>query len=297
MADVDYSINMTPPFCLNTSPPDAETAALAKEELRETPEVIEQAFKELRELLKNDDTIYFKDDDDTLTIFLRPCKWYAKSAYELMKRIANFKDKNKKVLDNLLPEDERVAFTEHNVVNVMTNRDHKGRRVLIVNAGATWDPDKVTSDQIFRMFYLIHELAVLEPDTQIKGVVVIMDYKDMGLKQVKGLGPAFSMLLLNFIQDAMPLRLKEVHMVKEPWVFNMVWQLFKPLIRQKLKTRIFFHGKKMASLHKHMKPSHLPKDYDGELPAIDYSGKEWFPVVENYYDHIKMLNSFGLVKK
>lgn len=71
-------------FSINTSPPTAENLEIAKTELRETPEVVQAALAELRELLKKDDTIYFKDDDDTLTIFLRPCKWYAKSAYELV---------------------------------------------------------------------------------------------------------------------------------------------------------------------------------------------------------------------
>lgn len=52
-----------------------------------------------------------------------------------MKRIAEFKEKHKDILENLLPEDEKVAFTEHNVVNVLKDRDHKGRRVLIVNCG------------------------------------------------------------------------------------------------------------------------------------------------------------------
>ncbi|CAH1117990.1 unnamed protein product [Phaedon cochleariae] len=288
---------MSSPFALNTGHLDAETVAQAEKELRETLELRAQAFTELRALLKDDSTIFFADDDETLTIFLRPCKWYAQSAYELMKRISLFKDKHKAIIDNLLPEDEKVAFTEHKVVNVLTNRDHKGRRILIVNAGATWDPSKVTSDQIFRMFYLIHEAAVLEQETQVKGVVVIMDYDDMGMKQVKGLGPAFSMLLLSFIQEAMPLRLKEVHMVKQPFIFNMVWQLFKPFVKQKLKGRIFFHGSKMSSLHKHLDPSHLPKDYGGVLPAIDYSGKDWYPVVNDVIDHIKRMNSYGLTKK
>lgn len=65
-----------------------------------------------------------------------------------------------------------------------------------------------------------------------------MDYDGLGMKQVKALSPSFSMKLLNFIQDAMPLRLKEVHMVKEPFIFNIVWNIFKPLIRQKLKNRV-----------------------------------------------------------
>lgn len=48
--------------------------------------------------------------------------------------------------------------------------------------------------------------------TQIHGVVVVMDFDSMSMKQVMGLTPTFSMRLLTFIQDAMPLRMKEVRM-------------------------------------------------------------------------------------
>lgn len=71
-------------FAIDRSPPSDETLEIAERELRETPENIRSGLAELREFLKNDDDIYFKDDDATLTIFLRPCKWYAKSAYELV---------------------------------------------------------------------------------------------------------------------------------------------------------------------------------------------------------------------
>lgn len=68
-----------------------------------------------------------------------------------------------------------------------------------------------------------------------------MDYDGLGLKQVKALTPSFSLLLLSFIQEAMPLRLKEVHMVKQPFIFNMVWAIFKPFIKEKLKNRVSIH--------------------------------------------------------
>nr|CAH7740992.1 unnamed protein product [Callosobruchus chinensis] len=264
------SKSMSGEFALDTSPASPATLALAEKELRETPEIVSKALAELRELLKNDDTIYFKDDDETLIMYLRPCKFYAESAHKLMKRIADFKESHKDILENLLPEDEKTAFTEHNVVNVLKNRDHKG----------TWDPSKVTPTQLFRIFFLIHEVAVLEPETQINGCVVIMDFNGLGMKQVKAFSPSFSLLLLSFIQDAMPLRLKEVHMVKQPFVFNIVWNIFKPFIKEKLKGR----------------PSHLPKDYDGELPMLDYGGKDWYPVVDRYLEHIKVMNSFGKKK-
>ena len=37
-----------------------------------------------------------------------------------------------------------------------------------------------------------------------------MDFDGLSMKQVRGLSPSFSMKLLSFIQEAMPLRLKEV---------------------------------------------------------------------------------------
>lgn len=37
-----------------------------------------------------------------------------------------------------------------------------------------------------------------------------MDFDGLSMKQIKGMSPSFSLKLLSFIQDAMPLRLKEV---------------------------------------------------------------------------------------
>ena len=65
--------------------------------------------------------------------------------------------------------------------------------------------------------------------------------------QTMGLTPAFSKRLLTFIQDAMPLRLKEVHFVKQPMIFNVVWNMFKPFIREKLKNRV--SSIHLAALH------------------------------------------------
>lgn len=164
-------------------------------------------------------------------------------------------------MKNLLPETEKKALTEGNVVNVLKNKDHLGRRVLIVNCGKLWNPDEISADQMFKLFYLsklsemlfsfneqqkvkysiiftVHIVAQLEKSSQINGVVVVMDFDGLGMKQVKALSPSFTQRLLTFIQKAMPLRLKEVHFVKQPFIFKMVWQLFKPFVQEKLKNRV-----------------------------------------------------------
>jgi len=36
----------------------------------------------------------------------------------------------------------------------------------------------------------------------------------------------------------MPLRMKEVHIVRQPFLFNMVWPMFKQFVGDKLKKRV-----------------------------------------------------------
>lgn len=71
-------------FTLEIGPLSDDAKALAEKELRETPENVKKGIEELRELLKNDPSLTFDTDDEFLIIFLRPCKFYAKSAYELV---------------------------------------------------------------------------------------------------------------------------------------------------------------------------------------------------------------------
>lgn len=59
-----------------------ETVEIAKDVLRETPEVREAAVKELRELLKAATDLHYKDDDAFLIIWLRACHFYPQSALE-----------------------------------------------------------------------------------------------------------------------------------------------------------------------------------------------------------------------
>lgn len=58
--------------------------------------------------------------------------------YFQMKRVADFKVKHKDLLDGLMPDNEKEAFCDHNIVNVLKEPDHKGRRVLIVNCGGSY---------------------------------------------------------------------------------------------------------------------------------------------------------------
>jgi hypothetical protein len=52
-----------------------------------------------------------------------------------MRRVAEFKLKNAAILDNLMPIDEEKSLLENSVVNVLVDRDQKGRRILVTYNG------------------------------------------------------------------------------------------------------------------------------------------------------------------
>ncbi|XP_055838231.1 clavesin-2-like [Episyrphus balteatus] len=288
--------NSDPAFNIRDGYTTPEAWEIAKVELRETPEVREAAIKELRELLHACDDLKYRDDDEFLVIFLRACHFYPKSALEKLKTVASFRKENAALVHELGIEQLKDKFIKGNIVNVLKNCDQLGRRVMIVSCGSIWDPSYISSEEMFQMLYFVHLAAQMEPESQIRGVVVMMDFDGLSMKQIKSLTPSFSKRLLTFIQDAMPLRMREVHMVKQPFIFKMVWSLFKPFVQEKLNKRMHFHGSDMKSLHKFLSPEILPENYGGKLPKIDYGGKEWYPAVEKHQDFIKEWSEMGPAK-
>lgn len=75
---------MSAPFDIDTGPESPEVLEIARVQLRETPENREKGFKELRELLKKNPDLHFREDDAFLTVVLRCTHWYPESAIKLV---------------------------------------------------------------------------------------------------------------------------------------------------------------------------------------------------------------------
>jgi hypothetical protein len=61
-----------------------------------------------------------------------------------MKRVAEFKQKNAALLENLVPSDEESALVENVVINVLVDRDQLGRRILLTHSGGKYLPVRKT---------------------------------------------------------------------------------------------------------------------------------------------------------
>ncbi|KAF4526186.1 hypothetical protein B566_EDAN001869 [Ephemera danica] len=248
-----------------------ELQQVALKELRENPDIVKPAIEELRTLLKDDAELNVPyENDGFLVRFLRPCKYYAESAYQLVKRYYQFKVKHHKVYDGLLPSTEQNIFAQ-NILTVLPTRDAQGRQ--------KWKPSECSLDEVFKGCVLFVEAAVLEPKTQVAGAQVIFDMDGLSLSHVCQFTPPFAKRIVDWLQ---------------PYIFNMVFALFKPFLREKLRSRIIFHGKDRASLHKHINREALLPCYDGLLDVPRISGIQWFELLQKCDDEYKAINSYGV---
>ncbi|KAG8322327.1 hypothetical protein J6590_024672 [Homalodisca vitripennis] len=141
----------------------------------------------------------------------------------------------------------------------------------------------------FRMGTTIFEIMLEDPDLQVTGTIVIIDLAELTIMQKARLvSPSLAWHLANIIQDKIPLRVKGIHIVNQPFYFNAIYAVFKPFMKKKLRKRIFLHGKDMDSLHKYIDPANLPCDWGGQrLPFNNRATRTYVRINEHKFKEWK----------
>lgn len=71
----------------------------------------------------------------------------------------------------------------------------------------------------------------------------------------------------------------------------MIFKVFKPLLSEKMRSKLFFHGTSMESLHKHIDRESLPTKYGGCME--DYPYTAWIESLRNDSRVLKEMKQLG----
>nr|XP_042907243.1 alpha-tocopherol transfer protein-like [Parasteatoda tepidariorum] len=151
-------------------------------------------------------------------------------------------------------------------------RDKNGSLIVFYNIGR-WDPDEFSLPVVFSAMTFLLLQCIEDPATQVCGVQVIFDAKNISLKHIRTLSPRYLQLISKALRNTLPIRFKQVHVVNESVIFSYIFNIFKFFLTEKIKKRIHFHGSDMKHLHKYIPKEVLPAEYDGD--NTDYCASEW----------------------
>nr|CAD7458088.1 unnamed protein product [Timema tahoe] len=161
-----------------------------------------------------------------------------------------------------------------------------GRRVIVMQ-GITKDiiPPNVADGM--KLVLMIGDIRLKEELTGVAGDVYILDASVATAAHFAKFTPAIVKKFLVCVQEAYPVKLKEVHVVNVSPLVDTIINFAKPFLKEKIRNRIFCHPDGFESLYKYIPQEMLPSEYGGYAGPIDVIHREWVKKLDSYTEWFK----------
>ncbi|XP_077982121.1 alpha-tocopherol transfer protein-like [Glandiceps talaboti] len=288
MADSDRR-----PYVCTLNP---ETLEKAKRELNEDPDTRQEKIDELREKFRKEKPeVKLPPDDAFLVRFLRNKKFEVDRAYKTILHYYDCRRKYPQLFQKYRPSSLKHIY-DLGLQRVCPGRDSEGRKVLVTNL-SNFDPDRYDANEVITAYMLSMEKILEDEETQVHGLVLIGDYEGMTMKMVtKAGGPTSAKMRVDVFVNGMPIRMKAIHYIRQPEIFETVFSMIRHFIPKKIYKRIHFHGSDYGTLHKHVPSSMLPTDFGGPLTDKDYDFDDWYKKLMQCDAEFERLSQYGFPK-
>ncbi|XP_052085433.1 alpha-tocopherol transfer protein-like [Mytilus californianus] len=280
--------NGNPEYVCTLSP---ELVKKAQEELNEKPEWRSRDIQALREMVEKEKALRIRTDDAFLLRFLRAKKFDYERAFNLIMTHFKMRIDSAELFEGLRPSAVKQVL-EAGVTGVLPHRDKLGRRVIVLRPGK-WNPSKFGINDVFRTNFLTMSRLIEDEETQINGLVMMMDLDGIGWAHAKSISPLYARKVMGLIQDAFPARFKGMHYFNEPTIFDYIFAIGKQFMKEKTVSRLHFHGNRYEELKEFIDEENIPEDYGGKGPK--YSNKEWMDELLRLDAHFDNEAKYGLV--
>ncbi|ELK00696.1 Retinaldehyde-binding protein 1-like protein 2 [Pteropus alecto] len=281
-----------------------ETLEKARLELNENPDTLHQDIQEVRDMvITRPDIGFLRTDDAFILRFLRARKFHHFEAFRLLAQYFEYRQQNLDMFKSFKATDPGIKQAlKDGFPGGLANLDHYGRKILVLFA-ANWDQSRYTLVDILRAILLSLEAMIEDPELQVNGFVLIIDWSNFTFKQASKLTPSMLRLAIEGLQDALrigrvglgcadlvmerkktplyitsdanpkqdsfPARFGGIHFVNQPWYIHALYTVIRPFLKEKTRKRIFLHGNNLNSLHQLIHPEILPSEFGGMLPPYD----------------------------
>ncbi|CDQ63300.1 clavesin-1-like [Oncorhynchus tshawytscha] len=248
----------------------SETTEKARQELNENPDSLHADIQQVRDMIvTRPDIGFLRTDDDFILRFLRARKFNQAETFRLLAQYFQFRQQNLDMFQSFKVDDPGIKRAlMDGFPGVLETPDQHGRKILILFA-SNWDQGRNSFTDILRAILLSLEVLIENPELQINGFILIIDWSNFSFKQASKLTPNILKQAIEGLQDSFPARFGGIHFVNQPWYIHAMYTIIKPFLKDKTRKRIFLHGNNLNSLHQLILPDCLPSEFGGTLPPYD----------------------------
>ncbi|KAJ8277667.1 hypothetical protein GJAV_G00078330 [Gymnothorax javanicus] len=220
-----------------------ETTEKARLELNENPDTLHQDIQQVRDMIITRPDIGFLRTDDLFILrFLRARKFNQIETFKLLAQYFQYRQQNLDMFQRFKADDPGIKRAlMDGFPGVLETADQYGRKVLILFA-SNWDQSRNSFTDILRAILLSLEVLIEDPELQINGFILIIDWSNFSFKQASKLTPTMLKLAIEGLQDSFPARFGGIHFVNQPWYIHALYTIIKPFLKDKTRKRVKFGG-------------------------------------------------------
>ncbi|XP_034827631.1 alpha-tocopherol transfer protein-like [Maniola hyperantus] len=160
-----------------------------------------------------------------------------------------------------------------------------GRRVTICR-GLDKNIDADQLNNMFKLALMMGDVRLKEELEGVGGDIYILDASVVSPSHLAKLSPSSIKKFLICVQEAYPVKLKEVHIVNTSPVIESLINFIKPFLKDKIKNRIFIHSD-INTLKNHVPSEMLPEEFGGNGCSLDEVNSAWMKKLEDYTQWFK----------
>lgn len=269
-----------------------EDSKYAEEYLNETEGKRNASLIELRQWLKEaQPNLHARTEAKYLLPFLRGCKF---DMIKTKKKITNFYRMRRDEPQWFTNRDPTLELLQDLVklgVFVPLKQSSDNKLVVIIRTAAH-NPKVHSIHDVFKVGKMILDIAAYENERCIiYGVTAIFDMSGIALGHATQLTPGVIGKAINAWQNY-HCRPKQMEFINAPSFINVMLNIFKSFMSQKMKERVRVHYDGIGTLHTIVDKSILPPEYGGEGESVEslchfwsqklIASKDWFAEDEKY---------------
>ncbi|KRF80753.1 alpha-tocopherol transfer protein isoform X8 [Drosophila virilis] len=146
------------------------------------------------------------------------------------------------------------------------------------------DADKFNFTAGIKVFFMVADCRfATETDGRLSdGEIPIFDMAGYTLRHLTKTVLSSLRVYMKFVQEAHPVRLKEVHVLNCPSYLDKVLTVVKPFIKSEVFKLIHFHLPNADTPYKHFPRDMLPEEYGGSAGKMSHLKQQWVQLLQQH---------------
>ncbi|KAF5275900.1 hypothetical protein FQR65_LT04139 [Abscondita terminalis] len=265
---------------------------IAKNELNEVPERVQEDIAYIRRWLLKQPHIHARLDDATLLMHLRGCKFSLEKTKRKLEVSHAIKSAFPNVFRNrdpLLPNLQCIL--KQNIVAVLPETSNGPLWVLFRIENAT--PETLSVSDFIKLSTIVTDVTLRECiSSSIAGRAVLLDLKNMSPGFFTLITPTTIKQYITCHLNVYPLRLKAIHLINFPTILVPLMNLFKKLIGHKLGNRVILYSAE-NTVTRYLPLSILPSEFGGTGEPFVNICEKLRTKIESYRDWLIEDEQYG----